>query len=147
MDGPWIMIVPGLTNYVAGMQFVNDRFFELTGLSQGPFDKFDWFSIIANEDLKMVESDWARMLEGKRSGGVQFRVKKTWVTQDGVHSNIWLQSSNHAEVDGQGNVLSEYNHQHCDHMLIVEKALWVLFSTLATSNGQKACNVNASKRL
>jgi hypothetical protein len=99
------VLVP--TDCTTGMQFVNDQFFELTELSHAPSDQFDWFAIIADEDVKKVELDWAHMLEGRISSGFQFRLKKTWVNQDGVHSNIWLQSSNHAEVDGNGNVLSE----------------------------------------
>jgi hypothetical protein len=95
------------TNRITGMHFVNDRFYELTGLSHAPADQFEWFSIIADEDVKRVESNWAELLAAKRPDGVQFRLKKTWVNQEGVHSNIWLQSSNHAELDEQGNVLSE----------------------------------------
>ncbi|KAJ4349146.1 hypothetical protein N0V95_004841 [Ascochyta clinopodiicola] len=89
-----------------GMNYVNDQFFELTGHSRKPLDKFEWFGLVAEEDLKRVEDDWEQMLAGQKSDGVQFRLKKTWVNQDGIVSNIWVQSSNHPEVDKSGKVLS-----------------------------------------
>ena len=55
----------------------------------------------------MVEDDWSHMLAGKKSDGVQFRLKKTWVNQDGIISNIWVQSSNYPELDENGNVISK----------------------------------------
>lgn len=54
----------------------------------------------------MVEEDWANMIESKKSDEVQFRLKKTWVNQDGMRSNIWVQSSGYPQVDEQGNVTS-----------------------------------------
>jgi PAS domain-containing protein len=89
-----------------GMQFVNDQFYELTGLSHAPNDQFEWLDLIAEEDLKNVEADWVGMLKGKRSDGVQFRLKKTWVDQDGVRENIWVQSSSYPQLDEHGAVLS-----------------------------------------
>ncbi|XPT00456.1 hypothetical protein M3J09_009609 [Ascochyta lentis] len=89
-----------------GFNYVNDQFFELTGHLRKPLDKFEWFGLVADEDLKLVEDDWAQMLGGKKSDGVQFRLKKTWINQDGIVSNIWVQSSNHPEVDENGKVIS-----------------------------------------
>jgi hypothetical protein len=89
------------------MNYVNDQFFELTGHARRPLDKLDWFGLVADEDLKMVEDDWAQMLAGKKSDGVQFRLKKTWVNQDGIVSNIWVQSSNYPELDASGKVISK----------------------------------------
>jgi PAS domain-containing protein len=88
------------------MQFVNDQFYELTGLSHAPSDQFEWLDLIADEDVKDVETDWAAMLEGRRSDGVQFRLKKTWVDQDGVRGPIWVQSSTYPQLDEHGTVLS-----------------------------------------
>jgi hypothetical protein len=88
------------------MQFVNDQFYELTGHTHAPNDQFEWFDLIADEDVGEVESDWAGMLHGKRSEGVQFRLKKTWVDQDGVRDHIWVQSSSYPELDEHGNVRS-----------------------------------------
>jgi hypothetical protein len=106
LDLAFHMSSAGNTNRVTGMQFVNDRFYELTSLPHRPADQSEWFSIIAEEDVERVQSHWAEMLEAKRPDDLQFRLKKTWLNQEGVHSNIWLQSSNHAELDEQGNVLS-----------------------------------------
>lgn len=89
------------------MKYVNDQFFELTGHSRRPLDEFEWFGLVADEDLKMVEDDWSQMLAGKKSDGVQFRLKKTWVNQDGFISNTWVQSSNYAELDKNGKVTSK----------------------------------------
>jgi hypothetical protein len=89
------------------MNYVNDQFFELTGHSRPPLDEFEWFSLIADEDIKKVEDDWSRMLAGEKSDGVQFRLKKTWVNQDGIVSNIWVQSSNYPELDKNGKVISK----------------------------------------
>ncbi|KAF1925275.1 putative histidine kinase HHK8p [Didymella exigua CBS 183.55] len=89
-----------------GMNYVNDQFFELTGHSRRPLDEFEWFSLVADEDIKKVEDDWTHMLAGEKSDGVQFRLKETWVNQDGIVSNIWVQSSNYPELDESGNVTS-----------------------------------------
>jgi len=94
------------------MKYVNDQFFELTGHSRKPLDHFKLFGLVADEDLKKVEDDWTQMLDGNKSDGVQFRLKKTWVNQDGVVSNIWVQSSNHPEVDKNGKVISEQRTSH-----------------------------------
>ncbi|KAH8701408.1 hypothetical protein GQ44DRAFT_753493 [Phaeosphaeriaceae sp. PMI808] len=75
-----------------GMQFVNDQFFELTGHSNAPVDQFAWFDLIAEGDVKNVENNWADMLEGKKTFGVQFRLKKT--------------CSSYPQVDEHGNVIS-----------------------------------------
>lgn len=89
------------------MNYVNDQFFELTGHPRKSLDQFEWFGLVADEDLKKVEDDWMQMLAGNKSDGVQFRLKKTWVNQDGIVSNIWVQSSNYPEVDGKGRVTSQ----------------------------------------
>ncbi|KAJ4317106.1 hypothetical protein N0V94_005113 [Neodidymelliopsis sp. IMI 364377] len=88
-----------------GMSYVNDQFFELTGNSRRPLNEVEWFGLVAEEDLKLVEDDWAQMLAGQKSDGVQFRLKKTWVNQDGIVSNIWVQSSNYPELDVNGKVI------------------------------------------
>ncbi|KAF2029760.1 hypothetical protein EK21DRAFT_100980 [Setomelanomma holmii] len=90
----------------SGMQFVNDQFFELTGQICAPMDQFDWVSVIADEDAERFEEDWKAMLQGKRSDGVQFRLKKTWVNQDGIKSNIWVQSTSYPQLDAHGKVIS-----------------------------------------
>ena len=89
------------------MNYVNDQFFELTGQSRKPLDQFEWFGLVSDDDLKKVEDDWTQISAGQKSNGVQFRLKKTWVNQDGIVSNIWVQSSNYPEVDENGNVVSE----------------------------------------
>lgn len=88
------------------MKFVNDQFFELTGYSHAPVDQSEWFDIMAEEDVERVRKNWAGMLEGKKSIGVQFRLKKTWVNQDGLRSNVWVQSSSYPELDESGKVIS-----------------------------------------
>jgi PAS domain S-box-containing protein len=89
------------------MQYVNDQFFELTGHSHAHVDKFAWFNLIADEDLGLVQKDWENMLQCRRSDGVQFRLKKTWVNQDGIRSNIWVQSSGFPQVNEHGKVISK----------------------------------------
>ena len=89
------------------MNYVNDQFFGLTGHSRGPLNGFKWLGLVADEDLPTVEDDWSRMLAGGKSDGVQFRLKKTWVNQDGIRSNIWVQSSNYPELDKNGKVISK----------------------------------------
>jgi len=91
------------------MSYVNDQFFELTGHSWKSLDNFDWLDLVADEDMGKVKDDWARMLAGKKVDELQFRLKKTWVNQDGIVSNIWVQSSNHPQVDKSGKVISELN--------------------------------------
>jgi hypothetical protein len=90
-----------------GMNYVNDQFFELTGHSRRPLDEIEWFGLVADEDLEMVEADWTQLLAGNKTDGVQFRLKKTWVNQDGIISNVWVQSSNYPEIDVNGKVISK----------------------------------------
>lgn len=89
------------------MNYANDQFFELTGDSRGSLNGFEWAGLVADEDLQKVEDDWSRMLGGEKSDGVQFRLKKTWINQDGIRSNIWVQSSNYPELDKDGKVISK----------------------------------------
>jgi PAS domain-containing protein len=100
-----------MLTYLVGMKYVNDQFYELTGHPRGPIDRSDWFSLIADEDVEIVGTDWAEILGGKISDGVQFRLKKTWVNQDGVKDNIWVQSSSYPQFDEQDNVHSELAHR------------------------------------
>lgn len=88
------------------MQFVNDQFYELTGHTKAPHDKFEWFDLILDEDVHIAEDDWNAMLEGEKTDGVQFRLKKTWINQEGVEENIFVQSSSHPQIDEHGNVIS-----------------------------------------
>jgi hypothetical protein len=88
------------------MQFVNDQFYELTGARRTAVHQFEFLDLVADEHVKSVEEDWASVLEGKRSDGAQYRLKKTWVNQDGVRSNIWVQSSSYPQIDEKGNVNS-----------------------------------------
>jgi hypothetical protein len=88
------------------MTFVNDQFFELTGCTHAPKDASEWFDIIADEDVDRAKEDWVSMLNGNRSQGFQFRLKKQWTNQDGICSNIWVQSSSYPELDESGNVIS-----------------------------------------
>lgn len=64
------------------------------------------FSLILDEDVHIAEEDWAAMLEGEKTDGVQFRLKKTWVNQDGVEDHIFVQSTSSTHFDEGGNVLS-----------------------------------------
>ncbi|CAO2652791.1 Nn.00g022020.m01.CDS01 [Neocucurbitaria sp. VM-36] len=89
-----------------GMKFVNDQFFELTGCSHAPADQSEWFEIMADEDVDRVKEDWCSILDGKKSNGVQFRLKKQWTNQDDIRSNIWVQSSSYPELDESGKVIS-----------------------------------------
>jgi PAS domain-containing protein len=100
----WFMLILNI-----GMNFVNDQFFELTGHAHAPVNQFEWFDLISDEDVARVKSDWETMLKGGKSNGVQFRLKKTWVNQDGMRSNIWVQSSSYPELDESGKVISEGN--------------------------------------
>ena len=92
---------------ISGMSYVNDQFFELTGHPRRDLDEFEWAGLVADDDLKKVKDDWCRVLAGEKSDGVQFRLKKTWVNQDGIVSNIWVQSSNYPELDKHGKVTSK----------------------------------------
>jgi PAS domain-containing protein len=91
----------------AGMHFANDQFYELTGHPRVPINGFEWFSLVADEDMQKVVTDWDDMLKGQRTDGLQFRLKKTWVNQDGVKDNIWVQSSSYPQLDEQDNVHSK----------------------------------------
>ncbi|KAJ8112319.1 hypothetical protein OPT61_g5287 [Boeremia exigua] len=95
------IFVPG-----QGINYANEQFFELTGHSRQNLIELEWFNLVADEDLRRVEDDWSQMLAGKKSDGVQFRLKKTWVNQDGIVSNIWVQSSNYPELNKDGTVVS-----------------------------------------
>jgi PAS domain-containing protein len=102
----WVLLYTFDIDWKLGMQYVNDQFFELTGHTRAPAEQIHWFDLIADEDLESVEEDWADMLKGKRTEGIQFRLKKTWIDQEGVRSNTWVQSSSHPETDEQGNIIS-----------------------------------------
>jgi PAS domain S-box-containing protein len=88
------------------MNFVNDQFFELTGHARAPVSQYEWFDLIAPEDAERVKKDWEQMLGSGTAHGVQFRLKKTWINQDGIRSNIWVQSSSYPELDENGKVIS-----------------------------------------
>ena len=88
------------------MNFVNDQLFELTGHAHAPVNQYEWFDLISNEDVERVKQDWDGMLKCGKSSGVQFRLKKTWINQDGIRSNIWVQSSSYPELDENGKVIS-----------------------------------------
>jgi len=88
------------------MNFVNDQFFELTGHPHAPVSQYEWFDLVAKEDVERVKKDWENMLSSGKTNGVQFRLKKTWVNQDGIRSNIWVQSSSFPELDENGKVIS-----------------------------------------
>ncbi|KAI1519120.1 histidine kinase domain containing protein [Pyrenophora tritici-repentis] len=90
----------------SGMNFVNDQFYELTGHAHAPVNQFEWFDLISDEDVERVKRDWGSMLRGDKTDAVQFRLKKTWVNQDGKRSNIWVQSSSYPELDESGKVIS-----------------------------------------
>jgi PAS domain S-box-containing protein len=90
----------------AGMNFVNDQFFELTGHARAPVNQLEWFDLIADDDVDKVKENWNGILQGDRSDGVQFRLKKTWIDQDGQRSNIWVQSASYPEIDENGKVIS-----------------------------------------
>jgi PAS domain S-box-containing protein len=87
------------------MNFVNDQFFELTGHARAPVNQTEWFDLVADEDVDKVKKDWDGILRGNKSDGVQFRLKKTWIDQDGQCSNIWVQSSGSPEIR-EGKVIS-----------------------------------------
>ncbi|KAF2125221.1 hypothetical protein P153DRAFT_300481 [Dothidotthia symphoricarpi CBS 119687] len=89
-----------------GMTFCNDQFLELTGLSRGEPGQADWLKVIAEEDVQAVNAYWAAIVEGKKSDSMQFRLRTTWINQDGARSNIWVESSSHQELDESGNVIS-----------------------------------------
>lgn len=89
------------------MKFVNDHFFELTGQAHAPLDQFEWLDLVSDEDVERVRDNWKNMLQCGGSDDVQFRLKKTWVNQDGISSNIWVQSSSYPETDSQGKVISK----------------------------------------
>jgi hypothetical protein len=90
------------------MQYVNDQFFELTGQQRVAFERLDWGQIVSEEDIDKVEAGWCTVMQGKKSE-MQFRLKKTWVNQEGVLSKIWVQNSSHPELDKDGNVISTHS--------------------------------------
>ena len=94
-------------NLDIGMNFVNDHFFELTGHPHGSVSQYDWFNLIAKEDVEKVKKGWENMLTSGKAKGIQFRLNKTWVNQDGIRSNIWVQSSSCPELDENGKVISK----------------------------------------
>ena len=91
------------------MNFVNEQFFELTGHVRAPVDQLKWDNLIADEDIEKVKQHWNGRLEGSqsKSHGVQFRLKKMWINQDGQRSNVWVQSSSYPEIDENGKVMSK----------------------------------------
>jgi PAS domain S-box-containing protein len=90
----------------SSFEFVNEQFFELTGHAQAPANQLEWFDLVADEDRQRVRENWDGMLNGDNCHAAQFRLKKTWINQDGIRSNIWVQSSSYPELDEDGNVLS-----------------------------------------
>lgn len=127
------------------MNYANDQFFELTGHSRG--HGFSWLGLVADEDLPKVEDDWSRMLAGEKSDGVQFRLKKTWINQDGIRSNIWVQSSNYPELDKDGKVISKvfWVSLACSN-IDTAKAFSAHYSTFRVSNGPKICRHEGQKK-
>jgi len=86
--------------------YVNDQFFELTAQAHMEPDFIDWRSLIFPEDLKVLDAEWEHILKSKKSRSVEYRLRRTWVNQEGVQSNIWVQGSICPELDEQGNVVS-----------------------------------------
>lgn len=89
-----------------GIQYVNDQFFELTGQPRMSFDQLSWTDLIVEEDIDKLQKEWSAMMEEKKTKQMQYRLKKTWINQEGVRSNIWVQGSSYPELDESGNVIS-----------------------------------------
>jgi hypothetical protein len=137
------------------MKYVNDHFYELTACSSASLEDFEWAAIVADDDAEEVESNWNKMLDSKISDGIQFQLKKTWIDQDGMRSNVWVQSSNYPELDAHGNVVSEllipnqvaiaysgrYNGNFVRHFGRFSSLsfICVLTNAQSNSNGQKLC--------
>jgi PAS domain S-box-containing protein len=106
------------TDLAEGVQFANDQFYKLTGHSRNAVDQSEWFNCIAQEDLELVKESFAKMLEEKTPNGVQFRLKRTWINQDGIRSNIWVQSSTHPQIDERGEVTSMHIVTSLSHAML-----------------------------
>ena len=90
-----------------GMQHVNDQFFELTGHPRVAFEQLNWNHIVSEEDIEKVQLGWSNMIDGKKTEHMQFKLRKTWVDQEGVRSKVWVQGSSHPELDETGSVISK----------------------------------------
>ncbi|KAF1998942.1 hypothetical protein P154DRAFT_602525 [Amniculicola lignicola CBS 123094] len=89
-----------------GMQYLNDKFFELTGHPRVEFEKLNWPDIVYDEDVGEALSAWSSIVEGRKTDMIQFRLKKTWDDREGVRSQVWVQGSSYPELDRDGNVIS-----------------------------------------
>jgi PAS domain S-box-containing protein len=89
-----------------GLQYVNDQFFELTGMEPKAPEDIDFSSVVVEEDIERVNTEWEKMIVAKTLSRMEYGLKKTWINQDGVRDHIWVQGSSYPELDENGTVVS-----------------------------------------
>ncbi|CAI6337241.1 unnamed protein product [Periconia digitata] len=89
-----------------GLQYVNDKFFELVGIQHISPEHIDFARLVVDDDYAQLKAEWAMMMDKKKLNQVQYRLKKEWVNQEQVRSYTWVQMSSYPELDDEGNVAS-----------------------------------------
>jgi PAS domain-containing protein len=84
------------------MQYCNHRFFEVTGLPIAPIHEVDWTAFILPEDLHIVEEAWRVLLEENQPISIEYRIKRTYESSDGVRSQAWILAKAVPDVNSEG---------------------------------------------
>ena len=58
-----------------GFEYVNDRFYELTGLAPGSLAGNDWLKAIHPDDVERVKTEWSRIVETGEEHSSGFRLR------------------------------------------------------------------------
>lgn len=72
------------------IQYCNDRWYEMTGCPRVPYDLINWRDTVLEEDVGIVERALKMLAKERIQLNVQFRVKRTWRSADGVESPAWM---------------------------------------------------------
>ncbi|PSN74729.1 hypothetical protein BS50DRAFT_479382 [Corynespora cassiicola Philippines] len=87
-----------------GVQYVNDQFFELVGNPSVPYHQLNWDELVFKEDTEKLETMWSDLSRGIKTEHLQFRLNRTWVDQEGVRSQVWVEASSYPDLDETGAV-------------------------------------------
>ncbi|KAI9164135.1 Hybrid signal transduction histidine kinase K [Paramyrothecium foliicola] len=89
-----------------GMQYCNQRFFELTGHPHVQPEQVDWSRLVFPEDQPIVEAGWNVLFKEKQPAQTQFRLQQKWDSGDGKARQVWAQGQAYPECDAEGNIVS-----------------------------------------
>ncbi|KAF2431180.1 hypothetical protein EJ08DRAFT_632435 [Tothia fuscella] len=84
----------------SGMQYCNDRFFDLTGHPRVQANsEVTWTQAVWQDDLGLMESAWTTMSVGEEQSPIQVRLCRTWSNEEGAQGPIWAQAQFSPELN------------------------------------------------